>query len=161
ESREAESPSTDIIERMQDKLDHASTSRERDTICAYAASDLADQGDARAKDVADKIDDSEKRNKVRAYVDFQLVRFAFKKRDAKEALRLAKVGQLSHAERVWAYNQASRLLPKGEQTSAVDLLEESLLEAQRIEVSDPDRARALSRSRPRCFLSTAFARGRL
>ena len=139
----AQSSSSDILERMQDKLDHAKNSKERDRIRAYAASDLADRGDARARDIADKIDDTDLRNKVRSYVDFQLVRVALKKEDTKEALRLAKAGQLTHTERVWAYNQAVRLLPKSEQTYRLDLLEEAIIEARRIEAGNPHRASAL------------------
>jgi hypothetical protein len=133
----------DILQRMQDRLDHARTSKERDSICRDTASELADQGDPRAKDVADKIDDTDMRNKVRGYVDFQLVRFALKKKEAIEGVRLAKAGQLTHAERVWAYVQAARLLSKSQRSTALDLLEEGAIEARRIDASDPDRARGL------------------
>src|SRR2546421_534409 len=92
-SRPSFGPSRDILQKMQDRLDHAKTSKERDSICLETAAQLADQGDPRAKDVADKIDDSEMRNKVRSYVDFQMVRFAFKKKDVTEGIRLAKAGQ--------------------------------------------------------------------
>ena len=133
----------DILQRMQERLDHTRTSQERDAILRDAASELADQGDPRAKDVADRIDETDMRNKVRGYVDFQLVRFAFKKRDATEGLRLAKSGQLAHPERVWAYVQAARLLAKPERSRPVDVLEEAIVEAKRIDLSDPDRARGL------------------
>ena len=133
----------DILQKMQNRLDHAKTPKERDSICLEVASELADQGDPRARDVADKIDNSEMRNKVRAYVDFQMVRFAFKKKDAAEAIRLAKAGQITHTQRVWAYVQAARLLGTDERSRTIELLEEGIVEARRIEVSDPDHARAL------------------
>jgi hypothetical protein len=143
EGLKAKSSAGDILQRMQERLDHAKTSKERDAIFQDAASELADQGDLRAKDVADRIDATEMRNKTRAYVDFQLVRFAFKEKDPTEGVRLAKAGQLTHAERVWAYTQAARLLSKAKRSSVVDLLEEAIVEAERIEASDPDRASAL------------------
>lgn len=133
----------DILQKMQDRLDHAKTSKERDSICLETASQLADQGDPRAKDVADKIDDSEMRNKVRGYVDFQMVRFAFRKKDVAEGIRLAKAGQITHVQRVWAYVQAARVLAKAERSRTIDLLEEGTVEAQRMEATDADRARAL------------------
>ena len=52
----------DTLGQMQSKLDRAKTSRERDSIYAAAASALLAQGDERARDIADKIEDAERRN---------------------------------------------------------------------------------------------------
>jgi hypothetical protein len=51
----------DILETMQDRLDHARTSFERDGIYEEAAAVLASDGDVRAQDLADKIDKAERR----------------------------------------------------------------------------------------------------
>src|SRR5687767_14543517 len=59
----------DALENMQERLDHARTSRERDVIYEDVAVVLASKGDARAQDIADKIDNSELRAMVRGYVD--------------------------------------------------------------------------------------------
>lgn len=137
------SPS-DVLERMQNELDHAKTSKDRDFICRQAAAELADQGDARAIDVSNKIEDAKMRNEVRAYVDFQLARFALKKKDLTEAVRLAKKGQLTHLQRGWCYLQVVRLLTKAEQpdkSQITALLEETAEEARRMDDSDPDKAR--------------------
>jgi hypothetical protein len=69
-----------MLERMQDKLDHARSSRERDLIYGDVAAMLASQGDARAQDFAQKIEDSGRRGQVRQYVDFELVRFALREK---------------------------------------------------------------------------------
>jgi len=133
----------DALENMQDRLDHAKTSRERDVIYEDIAALLANQGDARAHTFADKIDNVEWRARVREYVDLSLVQFAIRQRDASSVARLAKAVALSHTQRSWAYAQAARLLMKSQRRFALDLLEEALAEAQRIEADDPHRAQML------------------
>lgn len=131
------------FENMQDRLDHAKTTRERDSIYADAAAALGSQGDSRAQDVADKIDDSDRRAQVRRYVDFELIRFAIRKKNASEVARLAKAGQLTHTQLAWAYTQAARLLMNSERQRSLEFLEEAAAEARRIDGDDPDRARSL------------------
>jgi hypothetical protein len=133
----------EALENMQDRLDHAKTSRERDVIYGDVASLLANQGDARAQTIADKIDNTEWRARVSEYVDLSLVQFAIRQRDASAVARLAKAVALSHTQRSWAYAQAARLLMKSQRRFALDLLEEALVEAQRIEADDPHRAQML------------------
>jgi hypothetical protein len=128
------------LENMQDRLDHASTSRERDVIYTDAAAVLASKGDARAQDLANKIDNAEWRARVLEFVDLSLVQFAIGRNDGPSVAGLAKTGALSHTQRAWAYAQASRLLIKAERGRALDLLEEALAEAQRIDTNDPNRA---------------------
>jgi hypothetical protein len=133
----------DALENMQDRLDHAKTSRERDAIYEDVAAVLANQGDARAQDLADKIDNSELRAVVRGHVDLSLVQFAVRKKDATSVARIAKGGVLSHTQRAWAYTQEAHLLMNSQRLRALDLLEGALAEAQRIEADDPNRAHML------------------
>lgn len=70
----------DPLQRMQDQLDRAKSSRERDEVYAEAAVTFSHQGDARAKDLADKIEDSGRRSQLRQYVDLQFIQLAIKKR---------------------------------------------------------------------------------
>jgi len=130
----------DVLENMQEKLDRARTTRERDAIYEDAAVVLARQGDARAQELADKIDNAEWRAIVRGYVDLSLVQFAVGKKDAASVARLAKVGVLSHTQRTWAYMQAARLHMNSQRSIAMDLIEDALAEARRIETDDPNRA---------------------
>ena len=130
-------------EQLQERLDRARSSRERDEIYADAAVALAQQGNTRARDLADKIENSERRLKIRQYVDFQLVQVAISKKEASEAIRLAKAGQLTHIQRVWAYTEAARILKESERAPAAELLAEAAEEARRMNADDPDRARAL------------------
>ena len=127
------------LEKMQDRLDHAKTSRERDSIYADAAVTLANQGDPHAQDVADRIDDSDRRTQVRQYVDFEFVQLAIRKKEALEVARLAKGGQLTHTQRAWAYTQAARLLMNSQRQRALGFLEEAADEARHVDGDDPDR----------------------
>jgi hypothetical protein len=139
------SPS-DVLQRMQEDLDHAGTSKDRDWICRRAAAELAEQGDARAIDLSDKIDDAKMRSEVRGYVDFQLAQFVLKKKNVALAVSLAKKGALTHLQRGWAYLQAVRLLIKSEkpdQAEIIALLDETIAEARRMDAEDPDRARVM------------------
>jgi hypothetical protein len=131
------------VRNIQDRLDHAKSTTERDSIYADAAAALGDQGDPRAQDVADKIDNSDRRAQVRSYVDFELVRVAIGKKDPSETTRLAKAGQFTHTQRAWAYTQVARLLMNSERPRALQVLEDAADEARRVEDDKPDRALVL------------------
>ena len=134
----------DPLQRMQDRLDHAAKADERDAIYADYAVALTDKGDPRAKDLIDKIENSELRKSVKAYTDFQLTQLAVRNKDVTEVTRLAKSGELTSVQKVWAYTAAAKLVAAGERSRANDLLEAALTEARRIGGSEPDRARALT-----------------
>jgi len=139
-----ESAESDPLQRMQERLDHAAKSDQRDEIYADYAVALTDKGDPRAKDLVDKIENAELRKNVKAYTDFQLTQLAVRNKDAVEVARLAKSGELTSIQRVWAFTSAARLVATSERSRAADLLEEALNESRRISGSDPDRARALT-----------------
>lgn len=130
---------------LQDALDAAEREQNparRNQAYAQASLEAARQGDARARDYADKIDDTELRKAARAYVDYVLVNTALDKKDADAAVRLARTGQLTHIQRVWAYTESARILARADAQRATELLEDALAEADRIGASSPDRARA-------------------
>ncbi len=131
-------------QRMQDRLDAAKTPDERDAIYAEFAAILTEKGDLRGRDLVDKIENSELRKNVKAYTDFEWAQYYIRKKDATEAARLAKNGELTSIQRVWTYTSAAKLLFTSERAQAIDLLNEALAEARRIGNSDPDRARALT-----------------
>lgn len=132
-----------VLEMMEERVDHAKSSRERDLIYADAAVTLASRGDSRAQEFAQKIEDSDRRLKVLRYVDFELVRFALLEKKSSEAIRLAASDHLSHSQRAWALMQAAQLLMDSGRQRALELLEKAANEARRIEAEDPDRARLL------------------
>jgi hypothetical protein len=134
----------DPTQRMQERLDHAKTPDERDAIYADYAVVFAQDGDPRAKDLVDKIENTELRKSVKAYTDFQLVQLAIRKKDVPEITRLIKSGDLTSIQKVWALTSAAKIVVAQERSHATDLLDEALAESRRISASDPDRARALT-----------------
>ena len=139
-----EDAESDPYQRMQERLDKATRSEDRDAIYVDYAVSLTGKGDSRARDLVDKIENSDLRKSVKAYTDFQLVQLAVRKKDAAEAARLAKDGELTSIQRVWAYTSAAKLVATSERSRALDLLNEALAESRRISNSDSDRARALT-----------------
>ena len=138
-----EDNSRDPMQSMQERLDHAANAAERDGIYADMAASLSGSSDARSRDLVDKIEDTELRQQTRAYVDFEFLDNALQKKDAQEAIRIARSGELTHIQRVWGFTQAARLLMKSDRSRAVELLEEATAEARRIDGSEPERPRAL------------------
>ena len=55
---------------MQERLDRATKSEDRDAIYADYAVALIEDGDPRGKDLVDKIENAELRKSVKAYTDF-------------------------------------------------------------------------------------------
>jgi hypothetical protein len=127
---------------LLDRIDRAKTSEERDGIYLQLATRAAQRGDLRARDFADKIEESELRQQVKPYVDMSIARSAAQKKDIEKALFIAK-GELTHLQRVWLLTQIAQSLPPAEHDRAVDLISDAAAEARRIDVSDPDRPRAL------------------
>src|SRR5687767_11655726 len=135
---------TDPWQRMQQRLDKATSSDDRDAIYADFAIAFTEKGDLRARDLVDKIEKTELRKTVKAFTDFQWAQFFIRKKDSIEAAKLAQTGELTSIQRVWTYSNAAKLLLTSERSNAIDLLEAAHAEARRIGNSDPDRARALT-----------------
>jgi hypothetical protein len=130
----------------QDALDIANREANparRNRAYARAALVAARRGDLRARDYADKIDDTEMRKATRAYIDYELVTAALNRKDAPEAVRLARTGELTIIQRVWAYTESAGFLAKSNPSRSVELLEEAATDAARIGTSEADHARAL------------------
>ena len=130
----------DALSQMQERIDRAKSARERDSIYAAAAMTLMNQGDLRARDMADKIENVQRRTEIRQNVDFEFVQRAVRKKDAKEALRLVQSGKLSNTQRAAAYIDVARTLREAESQRAAELLEDAVREIRRIEGDKSDRA---------------------
>jgi len=139
-----ESSEGDPYQRMQERLDHATRSEDRDAIYADYAVSLTEDGDPRAKDLVDKIENTEMRKSVKAYTNFEATQLAVRNKDLTEIMRLVKTGDLTSIQKVWALTSAAKLVVASERSRATDMLEQALAESRRISGSDPDRARALT-----------------
>lgn len=139
-----EDTESDPYQRMQERLDRATRADDRDAIYADYAVALIESGDPRAKDLVDKIENSELRKSVKAYTDFALTDSAVQKKDVTEITRLVKNGELTSIQKVWALTSAAKIVATSERSRAADILEQAAAEARRIGGSDPDRAKALT-----------------
>jgi hypothetical protein len=135
--------SEDVEKSLLDRIDRAKTSAERDAIYLQLATRTAQKGDLRARDFSDKIEDSELRKQAKPYVDMTLAMNAVEKKDTEKALTIAGKGELSHLQKAWLLTRAARFLPPADHDRALEIIAEAAVEARRIDVSDPDRPRAL------------------
>ena len=133
----------DREKRLLDRADRAKTADERDSIYLELARIFTDSEDNRARDYVAKIEDSDFRQKVRAYIDASLMINAVSKKNADRVIDLVRTGELTHFQKSWGLGQAARLLGKADREKALSVLEDSANEARRIDPSDPDRPRAL------------------
>lgn len=136
-------PAADREQALMDRLDRAKTAAERDSIHIQLASFMAGKGDMRARDFAGKIDDSEVRKQVTAYIDGQLVNYHVSKKQVEPALEIIRKGELTHAHRAWALTECAEVLVKTDRDAALQLIEEAAAEARRVDVSDPRRPQVL------------------
>jgi hypothetical protein len=133
----------DIEKSLLDRLERAKTSEERDGLYLQLALRTAEKGDMRARDFADKIEDSEIRKQAKPYVDLTLSFNVVDKKDVEKALFLSANGELNHVEKVWLLTQTAKRMAPADRERALEILSDAAGEARRIGGSDPDRARAL------------------
>ena len=135
--------SEDREKALLDRIDRAKTSAERDQLYIQLARLYTESGDARARDYVAKIEDTDLRNQVRAYIDGIMMLRAVDKKEIDRVLELVRNGELTHAQKAWALTQAAKLIGKTDHEKALMLLDDATTEARRIDASDADRPRAL------------------
>jgi len=128
---------------LQDRIDRAKTSEERNALYIQMARLYVEKGDIRARDFVAKIDDSDLRKQASAYIDGSLVMRAIDKKDVDQIFQLTKDGELTRVQKSWALLQAAKLLVKTDRERSLGAIEEATAEARRIEELDPDRPRAM------------------
>jgi hypothetical protein len=128
---------------LLDRIDHAKTAEERDALYLQLANIFAQNGDMRARDYVDKIEDSEVRKETRAFIDATMTIRALDKKDVDRVLELVRTGELTHLQKAWALAAAGKLLAKTDHEKSLAVIEEAASEARRLEGSDADRPRAL------------------
>jgi hypothetical protein len=139
-----EDPNRDRVQDALNRLDSAKTSEDRDAVYVDAVFSALQKKDPRLQELLDKIENTDLRQRVRAYVDFQAAQAAVGDKNVNELLRLARGGSLTAIQRTWALTEAARLLSKAEPYRAADLLDEALKEArEHIDDASPERVGAL------------------
>lgn len=124
------------------QIERAPSTRERDHLYAMAASAAVKKNEPKAREFADKIDDSELRKSVRGFVDFILVSKFLEKKDWEKALRLARMGELSHFQRAWSCAEIAALWKSAAREQAIELIREATTEAEHIPVTSSESAQA-------------------
>lgn len=138
-----ERDSEDAERSLLDRIERAKTSEERDGLYMQLATMTAGKGDMRARDFAEKIEDSETRKQVKPFVDMTLAISAVDKKDWEKALLLADKGELSQIQRVWLLAQTAKMIPPANKEKALEVVEQAGVAARRIGGSEADRPRAL------------------
>jgi len=128
---------------LLDDIERAKTSEERDQLYFKLALLALDDNDISARNYVSKIEESVFRKHAQAWVDGCLAINAIKKQKIEIALELARIGELTHIQRVWLLSQAAKLVAKTDQERALSLLADAAAEARRIDGSDLDRPRGL------------------
>lgn len=116
------------------QVDGANTSQ-RNHLYAMAARAAAMKNDSKAREFADKIEDSDLKKDVRTFVDFILVSKALASKDLGKALQLTRTAEISHFQRAWAYSELAALSKSSAPEDSMNLLLEAEKEAERIETS--------------------------
>lgn len=140
------SPEKSLADQEQsllDQIDHARTSDERDQLYFKLALLAVGKDDLKARDYVSKIAESEFRKQAQAWVDWSLATEAIRKKKIELALELARIGELTHIQRVWLLTQTAKLLAKSDRDKALSLVDDATAEIRRIEGVDPNRPRGL------------------
>jgi hypothetical protein len=138
----------DRVADALERLKRARTSEERDEAYVQAALNAVSQKDPRAEEFIGKIEDSDVRGQLRAYLDYSRTSEALRAEDWQEVLRLARTGSLPPIQKAWALTEAARLAAKDNPGRGVEILDEALIEAR-------ERIDAASRERPSALVAIA------
>lgn len=139
----SEKPATDREQNLLDRIERAKTSADRDRLYIELAYVTSNKGELKARDYVSKIEDSEVRKRLQAYIDPSLAIYHVEKKNPDQALEMARKGELSHIHRTWVLTKCASLLAKTDRDKAMELIGEAEAEARRIEGSDPALARGL------------------
>jgi hypothetical protein len=138
-----EDASRDRVQDALDRLQRAKTSEERDLVYYQAAMAASSKDYERARELADKIEDTDLRKQLYAFLTFDAMHQAIDDKKPDDALRLARSQELTNVQRAWGLTEVGRLLAKTEPDRAAEVLDMASAEARRVDQSSPDRVRML------------------
>src|SRR5215211_8552113 len=126
-------PAEEREQSLLDPIDRVKTSEERDSLYMQLMNLMLNKGEMSARDFAGKIEDSDMRKQAQSYVDGSLTVYFVKKKLPDQALELVNKGDLTHAHKAWVLTECAKLLAKTDHQKALDLIDEAVDEARRIE----------------------------
>lgn len=124
-------PSVD--DELKDRLDRARNVDERDRAYAFAAMSAADAADPRARDLVDKIEDSETRKGIKTFVDYNLIGGLIRNKRTDEALSQIRKSDLPVILRARFLTSVGALIVVNDRTRAIELFNEALTDTRRLE----------------------------
>ena len=130
-------PAEDREQAILDRIDRAKTSADRDLLYIQLAFMATEKGQMKARDFAGKVEDSELRKQLLAYIDPTLAKQFVKQKNTDQALDMVHKGELTHIQKVWVLTECAKILVKNDQQKASELVDAAANEARRIDVSDP------------------------
>lgn len=139
-------PEQPVAEREQallDRIDRAKTSAERDSLYIQLAFLASNRGDMRARDFVGKVEQSQLRSQLQAFIDSSLANVFVEKKLTDQALDLIDKGDLPHIHKVWVMTESAKILAKTDRNKALDLVDLAIDEARRLDPTDPALPRAL------------------
>jgi transposase len=136
-------PAQEREQALLDRIDRAKTSAERDSLYTQLAYMAAGKIEMRARDFVSKVEDSEVRKQLQAYIDAYLAMNSVQKKLTDQALELVHKGELTPLQKAWVLTECAKILVKTDHQKALELVDQAATEARRIEVSDPSLPRAL------------------
>jgi len=128
---------------LLDRIDRAKTSAERDSLYLQLAFLASNKGDMRARDFVSKVEDSQLRSQLQVFIDSSLATFFVEKKLPDQAFDVIQKGDLPHIHKAWVMTECAKILAKTDRDKALELINLSIDEADRLEPSDPSRPRAL------------------
>lgn len=138
-----EDPNRDAVQDALDRLERATTTGERDSVYFRAAMAAFDTDPARARELANKVEDPDTRKQLISFIAYRLVQDAVRAKKADDVLTHSRSDELTRMQRVWGLTEAARLLTKEQPGRAVEALDEATTEARKLDDGSPERVRAL------------------
>jgi len=138
-----EKSATEREQALLDRIDRAKTSGERDSLYIQFAFMTSNQGEVRARDFVDKIEDSELRKQAQRFIDSSLANVFLEKKAPDQALEMVQKGDLTHIHKAWVLTECAKIVAKTDRDKALELIDQATNEARRVETSDPALPRAL------------------
>ena len=138
-----EKPPSNREQSVLDRIDRVKTSAERDQLYIELAYITSNKGEIRAREYVSKVEDTEVRKQLQAYIDSSLAIYYINKKNTDLALEMARKGELTHIHRTWVLTESAKILAPTDRDKALEIIAEAEAEARRIDGSDPALPRGL------------------
>ena len=127
---------------MLDRIDRVKTSAERDSLYIHLAFLTSDKGDMRARDFVSKVENSQLRSELQAFIDASLASVFVEKKLPDQAIDLVQKGDLPHINKAWVLTECAKIIAIKDRDKALSFINLATDEARRVSFTLPDFPRA-------------------